>query len=298
MKKDYTNEFKGIVVPVLTPVDENHDLDEKNYRALLEFLINSKVDGLFVMGSTGECTNVKKSVWLKANEIALKDYSSVIPVYNGAIDSSTYGVIEKVKMLEQMGAKVVAATPFFYMGTTSQAEIVRHYEMIASRTDLKLIAYGHTGLTHVNIAPETLAEMAKIDNLVAYKDTRADWEGHFNNILALKDTGVSIFNAGEYMCGPSLLFGAQGNVSGLANFFPSLYVDLYNAAVRKDVDETYRLNARLAKVGKTVGVGCWVSAMKYIGKLKGQCTDICSGALEPLTEDQKRVIEALVADEI
>lgn len=293
--KSSKTDFYGIIPPIITPLKENETLDEENLEKLINYCLDNGVHGIFTMGSSGESMCVSREVWKKTIETTLKVTGDRAPVFCGVIDSSTVRVIENIKEVEQVGAKIVVVTPTFYLPNTCQEEIVRHFEKVCSSTTLKVVAYNIPPMTHVNILPETIRELAKIDNLVAYKDSCANWEQFQRNIFMLEDSNISLFNGAEELCSASMIFGAQGCVPGLANFFPRLFVDMYDAALKGDIPQAYNLQKKVWDVRKTLSVGkSWMSAMKYIASKLDLGSDTVSSPVEPLTADEKKKVDEIL----
>jgi 4-hydroxy-tetrahydrodipicolinate synthase len=287
--------YCGIVPPIITPLLEDESLDEQAYTKLINYCIDNGVHGIFAMGSSGEVMNVTRKVWQKAVEVALQTAAGRVPVFIGAIDSCTKRVIENIKELEQLGAQIVVATPAFYQQNSCQSEIIRHFEQICRSTNLEVVVYNIPPMTHVNILPETILEIAKFDNVVAYKDSCANWEQFQRNLFLLEDTNLSIFNGAEELCAASLIFGAEGCVPGLATFFPKLFIDLYNAALAQDVRQVYELQKQVWDLRKVLFVGkSWMSAMKYIAQKMNLGSDKVSSPIEPLTAAERSRIDEII----
>ena len=216
-------------------------------------------------------------------------------VFSGVIDTSTTRVIENIKAAEQVGAEIMVVTPAFYLQNSCQAEILRHFEAVARSTRCKLVAYNIPGMTHAPIAPETIRQIADIDNVVAYKDSCADWESFQRALFLLEDRDVAVFNGAEELCSAAMTFGAQGCVPGLANFFPKMFVDMYGACERGDIREAYRLQKEVWALRKVLAIGKhWMSAMKHIGHSMGFGADVASLPVEPLTPEQAKAIDEIV----
>ena len=288
--------LSGIIPPVITPLREDGSLDTQGFERLIEYGIQSGIDGIFVMGSSGEAMCFTKEFWREVIRKAIGYTRGRIPVLCGVIDSSTAGVIENIKMAEQEGAAFVVATPSFYIQNTCQDEILRHYEKICSETRLNVIAYNIPGMTHANIEPETVKALSRIDNLVALKDSSASWEQIQRLLFLLRDTHVALFNGAEELCAAAMAFGADGCVPGLANFFPGLFVRLAEAAREKDLTRAFELQEKVWEIRKALFVGSsWVSAMKYIGMRMGFGEGRCAWPIEPLTGSQKQRIDEILA---
>ena len=291
-KKIYT----GIIPPIITPLKADRTLDEEGLEKLIEFDLKAGVSGVFTMGSSGEAMMTSREDWKKTLAKTVQCVGDRAKVFCGVIDTSTVRVIENIKEAEQVGAKIVVVTPTFYLQNSCQDEIVRHYEKVAASTSLKVVVYNIPGMTHAPIQPDTIRRIADIDNVVAYKDSCADWESFQRVLFLLEDKDIAVFNGAEELCSAAMIFGAQGCVPGLANFFPKMFVDMYEASQRGDVKEAYRLQKEVWDLRKVLSVGKhWMAAMKHIGATMGFGADVASLPVEPLTAEQAAKIDEIVA---
>jgi 4-hydroxy-tetrahydrodipicolinate synthase len=288
-------EYKGIIPPIVTPLNQDESLDEISFLKLVNHCIKSGVHGLFVMGTSGEGANVGKCTWRKTLELCLREAGERLPVFCGAIDISTARVIERIKEAEQLGAKAVVATPSFYIQNTSQDEIIKHYEKICNSTNLDVVVYNIPATTHVNILPETMFELGSFDNIVAYKDSCANWEQVQRDIFFLKGTRVSILNGAEELCGVSIIFGADGCVPGLANFFPRIFLELYEAGLNGRINEVYNIQKEIWEIRKMLTcVKSWLAAIKYIASKLGFGSEVVSSPIQPLSKNEKNNIDLVL----
>ena len=294
--KNAKNEkLSGIIPPIITPLKKNGDLDKEGLKRVMEHCIKGGVNGIFAMGSTGEAMRVSRNTWKETIKAAINITDERVPVFCGVVDSSTYRTIENIREIEQEGAKFVVVTAPFYIQNTCQAEIIRHFEQICASTKLKVIAYNIPSMTSSKILPESFLELSKIENLVAIKDSSADWE-HFQRILfLLENEDISVFNGAEELCSAAMIFGADGCVPGLACFYPELFASLYTAAKSGDIETAYLLQKKVWEIRKALFVGkSWLSAMKYISKKIGLSADFVSTPIEPLTVAEKERINSIL----
>ena len=288
--------FKGIIPPIITPLTEQRTLDEDALRRLIEFDLQGGVHGIFAMGSSGEAMMVSREDWLRTLKVTVEQVAGRVPVFCGVINSSTARVIEDMKRAEDVGAENMVITPSFYLQNSCQDEIIRHYEAVAASTKKNIVVYNIPGMTHANIQPDTIARLADIDNVVAFKDSCADWEQVQRELFLLEDKDIAMFNGAEELCSAAMVFGAQGCVPGLANFFPKMFVDMYDAAQAGDLKRCYDLQKDCWRVRKALFFGKhWMAAMKHIGSKMGFGADIAMLPVEPLTDAQKKQVDELVA---
>lgn len=298
MKKVTKGTLGGIIPPIITPLTNQGTLDEAGLCKVIDHCIAGGVTGVFTMGSTGEAMRTSREVWRGALKTSVEHVNGKIPVFCGIVDSTTERALENAKEAQDLGAEYLVSTVPFYIQNTCQDEILRHYEKLAASTDCKVVVYNIPGMTNTCIAPETIARLAQIENIVAFKDSSADWE-HFQRCLyLLEDAPISIFNGAEELCSAAMIFGADGCVPGLGCLFPKVFVDMYTAAQAGDAKKAYDLQRQVWQVRKSLSVGkSWLSAMKYLGYLLHLTdTDYTSFPIEPLTQEEKAHIDKLVEE--
>jgi len=289
--------FGGIIPPLVTPLLPDETLDVVTTKQLIEYLIQNNVNGIFVNGTSGEAMRVTESVWEGITRLALETVNGRVPVFCGAIDTSTLRVIERIRRIEAMGGELVVCTPPFYLKSFGQDEILRHYDKICSSVskNIQIAVYNIPSTTGANIEPETIAKLADYDNIVAYKDSCADFEQVQHDLFQLADKDICMFNGAEDLCAASMLFGAQGCIPGLANFYPELFVRLYQLCRKGEVAESVRLQEQISEIRKCLHVGTsWMAVMKYLLKREGFGHDTVSSPIPPLNDEHRRSIDTIL----
>lgn len=288
--------YSGIAVPVITPVLNDKKLDEENFKKILKHSMDHGIDIIFPMGTSGEAPTINKEIWKRSLEVAINFVNGAVPVFCGVIDNSTPRVIEKIKIVEQLGVKTVVIIPPLY-SISLQSEIVKHFEKICKSTKLEVVVYNNPDTYHVTILPKTLLEISKMNNIVACKDSTSDWSLYQESIFMLKDSKISMFCGSESLFGPSLLFGADGCVSIIANFFPKVCVDLYRAASNKDIEKVIELQKKVNDIIRIFEINkSWLTIIRYLAvkmnfKSKGDNNSI--NILEPLKSKEKALVDEI-----
>jgi len=287
----------GVIPPMITPVNQDGSADEHGLKKVIDHCINGGVHGLFVLGSAGEGMNFNRMERNRVIKISIEHADNRVPVLCGVLDTATAKVIENIKAAEQMGAQYVVATPAFYYDCVSQSEVVRHFEKICASTTLNVISYNIPGLTHVNMQPSTVMEICEIDNLIAHKESTGNWEQFQNLLFLFEGKDFPIITGPEEFIGASLLFGSNGCVPCMANFYPKIYAKLYEHAVSKKTDEVYKYQKAITHLGNSIAFcKSWVSGLKYVGKITRLCKEYVTLPIEPLIDSEKRQIEDLIED--
>lgn len=279
--------YTGIIPPIVTPLTPQEELDSDALQKLISFDIENGVSGIFVNGTSGEALRLPDHVWQETMRTALAASFGRIPVFCGAIDTSTSRVIERLKTIEECGGKIAVCTPPFYLTSFGQDEILRHYDAICRSTGLKIAVYNIPETTHANILPETISRLAEYDSIVAYKDSTADWQQLQRAMILLKDKDIAVLNGAEELCCVSMLWGAGGCIPGLANFVPGLFVQLQNSCRAGCLEKARQLQEQINAIRKAIFVsGCWMAGMKGILELFGLGSRTVSQPLQAVTESQ------------
>lgn len=279
--------YTGIIPPIVTPLTPQEELDSDALQKLISFDIENGVSGIFVNGTSGEALRLPDHIWQETMRTALAASFGRIPVFCGAIDTSTSRVIERLKTIEECGGKIAVCTPPFYLTSFGQDEILRHYDAICRSAGLEIAVYNIPETTHANILPETISRLAEYDSIVAYKDSTADWQQLQRAMILLKDKDIAVLNGAEELCCVSMLWGAGGCIPGLANFVPGLFVQLQNSCRAGCLEKARQLQEQINAIRKAIFVsGCWMAGMKGILELFGLGSRTVSQPLQAVTESQ------------
>ncbi|QTH59399.1 dihydrodipicolinate synthase family protein [Corynebacterium hindlerae] len=296
----------GIIPPLLTPLHENGDVDYESLGNLVERLVGAGVDGIFVLGSSGEVAFLNDTVREQVIEKVVALVDGRCPVYAGVIDTQTNRVIEHIRRAEAFGVQAVVATAPFY-AITGPAEIEAHFRALRAATTLPIIAYDIPVCVHSKLAPELLVRLATEGVLQGVKDSSGD-DVSFRRLCMLnKKAGspLTVLTGHEVVVDGAYLAGADGCVPGLGNVDPSGYVRMWKAFQAGDWDRMKVEQDRLAelfeivftpigKVGPAAGVGSFKTALELMGVIK---TNIMSAPLAPIADDVSRnAIEKIVRE--
>lgn len=210
----------GIVCPLVTPLTPDGRLDEGVFRALIEALIPD-LDGLFVLGSSGELTWLTDETSLRVARVAVDQVGRRIPVYVGIGDTGLERTLIRADRLADLGADFVVVTTPFYYAVESDHLLVEYFEAIAERAPAPVVLYNIPQNTHVRLAPSVVRTLAGHPNIVGIKDSAGDWFA-FEEFLACRSDAFSVLQGREHLAAISFWSGADGLISGMANFAPRL----------------------------------------------------------------------------
>lgn len=199
------SKFQGVIVPIVTPFNRD-DAQTINYEAgekLVEKIIAAGADGIFTFGSNGEffvCTPEEKIAFSK---FVIEKVNGRVPVYVGTGACSTREAIEMSKQAEAIGADALSVINPYFMGI-SDDQLKNYFTMVAESVNIPVMLYNIPKCTGKNIAPEVVAELAKVDNVKGVKDSSGNLENLQGYIDAAKgnDVDVLVGSDGQDLCRP------------------------------------------------------------------------------------------------
>ena len=270
-------EFHGVIPPVVIARHEDGTFDEESTTKNLNRLLEAGVDGLFILGSSGEGAFVTAAERDQVVKNAIAVAGGKVPVLVGCIDTQTSRVIEHIKHAEAAGADgIVATAPFYALGGLPQVE--RHFRLLHEATSLPIFAYDIPVCVHVKLPPELLIKLGKDGVLAGVKDSSGD-DVSFRFLTQLNNEAghpLRLFTGHEVVVDGAYLSGADGSVPGLGNVDPWGYVRQWQAYQKGDWETVRAEQDRLARLMRITGVapsitgfGGGVGAFKQALKLQG-----------------------------
>ena len=233
--------FTGSGVAIVTPFKDGKVNYEK-LGELLEFQIANSTDAIIVCGTTGEAATLTEEEHIGVTEYAVSKVGGRIPVICGAGSNNTAHAISLVKGAEKVKADaLLIVTPYY--NKTSQKGIIEYYSTLAKSTSLPVIVYNVPGRTGVNILPETLFELSKIENIVAIKEASGNIS-QVSKMAKLCGDDIAIYSGDDDLTLPILSLGGKGVISVLANICPKETHELVASYLSGDTETSRKLQLR------------------------------------------------------
>lgn len=283
-------EIRGIIPPLVTPLTEEGEIDVPAVHRLTEHCIQGGVDGIFVLGSCGEGTVLNRKDRKTVVKASLEAVNGRVALLVGVLETSADRVVEEIKEYEKYGAEYFVVAAPYYLQVTGQEELLAHYGFIAENIQGKVIVYNIPPYTHSDILPETMKKLLEIPGVAGVKDSTGDW-ALFQKALFSGIKG-SLLSGNEDLCGPAMLFGADGCVPCLANIYPAFYRDMFRYAQEKNVEKVQQYQKQILEVKEVFRFGkSWIGVVKYLCSRKGLILPRTAGVISELTEEEKGKID-------
>ncbi|MBL7072756.1 MAG: 4-hydroxy-tetrahydrodipicolinate synthase [Candidatus Omnitrophica bacterium] len=229
--------FKGSYVAIVTPFNDG-DIDEKAFRKLIEFHIDSGTDGLVPCGCTGEAATLTIPEQKRLIKIAVEVCDKRIPVIAGTGSNSTREAIELTVHAKKAGCDgALIITPYYNKPTPGGQ--YKHYAEIAKNAEFPIMLYNVPSRTGISLSPSTVARLSKIENIVAIKEAAGSCQ-QVMDILSLSD--IIVMSGDDSLTLPFMAMGSTGVVSVVANIVPEKVHNLTQSQFEGKYDEARRIH--------------------------------------------------------
>jgi len=240
--------LEGIFPAVVTSFNEDDKINEKAYREILHFML-PHVNGIVSCGTTGEFIYLSREEKLRVLEITLEECRGTCPVIMGTAYPSTWETFEFTKEVKDTGADAaLVAAPYFMQPTFN--EVYEHYERL-NEIGIPLILYNIPQCTGTHFRWWTAEGLAKLENVVAIKDTSGDMP--FLEAMLEKVRGeVAILVGHDEIVTAALGAGVDGAILSSGNIIPDIWQEIYQAVTSGDLEKARKLQAQNQKLVRIV----------------------------------------------
>lgn len=263
--------FKGSGVAIVTPFNQDGNIDYSSYEHLLEWHVKEGTDAIIVCGTTGEAATMEVSEKKQLVKFTVKKIDNRIPVIVGVGGNYTDKVVKMSQYSEKVGANgLLVVTPYYNRAT--QEGLIAHFSAIANSTKLPIMMYNVPGRTSCNMLPQTVLELAKIENIVAIKEASGNIS-QIAEIARLTPSDFSIYSGNDDQIVPVLSLGGVGVVSVLANVLPKEASNLVHTYLEGNLKEATKMQLKYNSLVKALFIENnpmpVKKALEIMGKIEG-----------------------------
>ena len=291
-------ELHGIFPPVTTPFHPDGSLALDRLRENISRYNGTGVAGYVVIGSTGESVLLGRAeieqVWTAARQAAASDK---ILIAGTGVDS-TAETITRTNRAAELGYHVaLVKTPYYYKAQMTAEVHAEHYLRVADAARIPLLIYSVPQFTGVAVEAPLVAQLAEHPNIIGIKESSGVMQ-RVGEIIHLAPAGFQTLVGSATTFYPSMALGAVGGILAVADIFPELCLELYDACVAGDHLRARKLQVRLLDPTITLVAKLGISGVKYAMDRAGYYGGPARRPLLPLNEAQKkeaeRVLEAVI----
>ena len=266
-----TEFIKGVIVPIITTIDEDEKIDEAKMRAQVDYVIDGGLQGILAFGSNGEFYQIEEDEMERGFRIIVDQAAGRVPVYFGIGAINTKKCVRLAKMAVKNGAKGVSILQPMFLKPNFN-ELFLHFKTIAEAVpETPVLLYNNPGRVGYTLGADLVEKLAhEVDNIVGMKDTSGDITQTEEFIRRNRDVGFKVFGGKDTLLYASLCIGAVGGVCTAGNFMPELIVDIYNKYVAGDIKGALEAQYKLNPVRLAMDVASFPVAAKDMAAMRGR----------------------------
>ncbi len=283
--------FKGSLVALVTPFNDSR-VDKEKLRELVSFHLEGGTEGIVPCGCTGEAFTLSFEERGEIIETVVEEVKGRVPVVPGTGSSSTQVALELTREAKKRGADgALVITPF---GNKPNLDgVYDHYAQIAREVKLPIILYNVPSRTGMSLAPEVVARLSKVSNIVGIKEASGSLD-QVSRILSLCD--ITVLSGDDSLTLPMLAIGAKGVISTVANLVPQDMAGLVNAFFQGDIRKARSLHFKLFPLIKVLFLEGNPIPLKGAMRLMGMLNGELRPPLSPISEGNLNSLKGAMRD--
>ncbi len=277
-------EIKGIITAMATPFAEDGTVDLDGARRLAAYLLEHGSHGLVVAGTSGECPTLTDGEEIELLQAVRAEVGDEVLLVCGTGTNDTRHSCELTKMAADAGADASLVVAPYY-NKPNAAGLRAHFEAVAAAVpELPMVAYNIPSRVIVNVPTELLAELAKVENIVAVKQANDDELGPIE--------GMTVLAGNDEVFLRTLEFGGGGGILVSSHVIGEQMREVWDAAQAGDFDRAREVDAPLHAVYQAMGVTTNPMPLKGALAMIGLCDERMRLPLTPLSDEHRSVVRA------
>jgi 4-hydroxy-tetrahydrodipicolinate synthase len=282
-----------MISTVVTPFDENDQVDLELLRGEVKYLLDQGVTAICACGSTGEGQTLSLEESKAICEVVVDEVAGRVPVVGGVIQNSTAQAIRYSLALKEAGVDALQVTPVHYVFAPSEEETIEHYRLVGEATDLPIVLYNVVPWALVPV--DTIEKMSVVPQVVAVKQSGGDMHRLADLLHRVRDR-YTILAALDDLHYPAFVMGAHGALAAIPTVTPKLSVELWDAVQAGDHATALKLHERILTVWRAIDGPNLPATLKAALQLQGREGGLPRKPFAPASaEERERIATALRA---
>ena len=279
----------GIVPPMTTPFRDDDTIDEAALRAETRYLIETaRVHGLAVAGSTGEGHALTTDEVRRITATVVEEARGRVPVIAGIITDSTASAVERGLAVRDLGVAALQVTPVHYLFRPHDDAMVRHFDVLATRTGLPIVIYNV--VPWVYLSPPLLARIIDaVPGVIGVKQSAGDMK-LLADLLLLVGDRARVMSAVDALLYPSFALGAHGAIAAILTAAPGLCLQLWDAVQGGDHKHALALHEKLLPIWNAIAHDNLPANVKHCQALTGRWAGVPRAPMPATSADQGEAI--------
>ncbi|RLY04890.1 dihydrodipicolinate synthase family protein [Streptococcus hillyeri] len=264
------NTVKGIVVPIITPVDDNENIDDVRLRKIVNHVIENGVHGILAFGSNSEFYMFETDEMLHALDVIIEETAGRVPVYFGIGAIRTRKCVQIAQEATKRDIAAISVLNPMFIKPTSEA-LYNHFKTIAeSVSETAVLIYNNPGRSGYSVPLDIIVRLAHdVDNIVGIKDSSGDITFCSELIRQTQDVDFRVMTGKDTTVFPGLCVGAVGSVCSTANMYTKLVSSIYDHYVAGNIKESLAAQFRLNPIRLSQDAASFPAATKDMANLMG-----------------------------
>jgi 4-hydroxy-tetrahydrodipicolinate synthase len=287
----------GVIPALVTPFDEAGQIDERAFRQQIRFMLEKKVHGFCVGGSTGEGHALAIDEVRRLTAVAMEETNGRVPVVTGIIATSTRDAILRAQAVGDLGVAALQITPTFYVFKADEDDTFRHFKAISEAVPLPIIIYNVIRTNELS-AELLVRIMSEIPGVAGVKQSQGNIK-LMADLLIMVPPGKRVYAAIDALLYPCFVMGAHGTIAAIPTAVPGPCVTLWNAVKDGDHEKGLRIHEKMLAFFNTLHHPNNPACVKYALSLQGCCAGFPRAPMPAVSSRQqaciKPALEALLA---
>ena len=263
--------FNGTGVALITPFDNNGNIDYPSLQSLLDYIIDGGINFIAMQGTTGEPSTLTPQERQQLRKFVVEYVNNRVPIMYGIGGNNTAAIIDEIKNTDLKGIDAILSISPFYT-KPNQRGIYEHFKAIATASPLPIVIYNVPGRTARNVDAQTVVQLAKdCPNIIAVKEASGNM-AQIMNIIKTKPESLSLISGDDALTLPMYSLGATGVISVIANVLPKEFSSMVNLCAKGDFKSATKIHFKLLDLmnalfedGSPAGAK---AALAYLGIIK------------------------------
>lgn len=286
--------FKGIMPALVTPLDNNGNINKKALGELIDWQLSCGVSGFYICGSTGEGLLLEPKQRMDMLEYTLEAVNGRAPVIDHIGDVDLKSTIELAKHAEKEGAAAISSIPPIYFAY-SDDDVFEFYRAVTDACSLPMLMYGYPGARSISI--DLVKRLMGIENIVGMKWTYNDYYG-MERAKSINCGNINIINGPDESLIAGLAVGADAGIGTTYNIMPGMFVKLYNAFHSGDVVRAralqHGINNVISELLKYNVIATTKAVLCHLGYDVGKCVKPIKHLTKSETDALIKAVDAAV----
>jgi len=286
--------FEGIIPPIVTPFANDNSINRAALRKVIDYVIDSGVNGVFVAGSQGEFFSMTEEEKVELYTIAVEETEGRVPVFAGTAAVTTAESVRLSKAAQRAGCDAISVIAPYFIKPNGD-ELYDHYAAIAKSVDIPVLIYNNPDRVGYTIPINTVKRLAQIDNIVGMKDSAGDLT-YVNELIRQLGSDFAVFSGKDTVIFNILTSGGAGAVPASGNVAPKLIVDLYNAVKAGDLEKAKECQFKLTPLRNAFSLGSFPVVIKEALDLMGFGVGPARLPIKPLSDENRAKLKEILID--